>query len=135
MKALIKTAFNFSKVFIAFTVIAKNEYIISFFALLIKSVKSMMIWKNFLIKLSIKSCKSQEYENILHRLKLRSVSDYVNTRLLHLNISSSYYKFQKNNFFMIKLITLSWVLKFESSTRLEKYQVKLKFFWKSIKLN
>ena len=43
MKALIKTAFNLSKTFLAFNVITKNEYIILFFAFLIKSVKSVMI--------------------------------------------------------------------------------------------
>ncbi len=30
---------------------------------------------------------------------------------------------------------LSQVLKFESSTQLEKYQIELKFFWKSVELN
>ncbi len=35
----------------------------------------------------------------------------------------------------IKLITLSWVLKFKLNIRLEKYQVELKFFWKSVELN
>jgi len=43
MKALTKTAFNLSKTFLAFDIIAKSEYIVFFFALLIKSVKSMMI--------------------------------------------------------------------------------------------
>jgi len=43
MKVLIKTAFNLSKAFLAFNVIAKNKHIIFFFAFLIKSVKSMMI--------------------------------------------------------------------------------------------
>jgi len=43
MRALTKTAFNLSKAFLAFNIIAKNEYIILFFALLIKSVKNMMI--------------------------------------------------------------------------------------------
>jgi len=43
MKALIKTAFNLSKAFLAFDVIVKSECIIFFFALLIKSVKSVMI--------------------------------------------------------------------------------------------
>ncbi len=39
------------------------------------------------------------------------------------------------NLNLCKLITSSWVLKFELSTQLEKYQIKLKKFWKSIKLN
>jgi len=43
MKALTKIVFNLSKASFAFNVIAKNEYIILFFALLIKSVKSVMI--------------------------------------------------------------------------------------------
>jgi len=43
MKALIKIVFNLSKVFLAFDVITKNEYIVLFFAFLIKFVKSIMI--------------------------------------------------------------------------------------------
>jgi len=43
MKTLTKIAFNLSKAFLAFDVIAKNEQITLFFALLIKSVKNMMI--------------------------------------------------------------------------------------------
>ncbi len=34
-----------------------------------------------------------------------------------------------------RLITSSQVLKFKSSTQLEKYQVELKFFWKSVELS
>ncbi len=36
---------------------------------------------------------------------------------------------------MYKLIASSWVLKFESSTWLEKCQIELKFFWKSVELS
>jgi len=43
MKALTKTVFNLSKAFLAFDIIAKSKHIALFFALLIKSVKSMMI--------------------------------------------------------------------------------------------
>jgi len=43
MKALTKTAFNLSKAFLAFDVIAKSEHIVFFFAFLIKSVKSVTI--------------------------------------------------------------------------------------------
>ncbi len=43
MKALIKIVFNLLKAFLAFNVIMKNKCITFFFALLIKSVKSMMI--------------------------------------------------------------------------------------------
>jgi len=43
MKALIKTAFNLSKAFLAFDIIIKSKHIIIFFTLLIKSVKSVMI--------------------------------------------------------------------------------------------
>jgi len=43
MKALTKTAFNLSKAFLAFDVIAKSKHIAFFFTLLIKFVKSMMI--------------------------------------------------------------------------------------------
>ncbi len=39
------------------------------------------------------------------------------------------------NLNLCKLIMSSWVLKFELSTQLEKCQIKLKIFWKSIKLN
>jgi len=43
MRALTKIVFNLSKASLAFDVIAKNECIIFFFALLIKFIKSMMI--------------------------------------------------------------------------------------------
>ncbi len=36
---------------------------------------------------------------------------------------------------MYKLIMLSWVLKFELNIQLKKYQVELKFFWKSVESN
>ena len=53
-------------------------------------------------KLLIKSCKFQEYKNVLYRLELKSASDYVNMKLFHLNISSLYHESQKDNFIMIE---------------------------------
>jgi len=60
----------------------------------------------------------------------------VNERLSYffqVNWKMSYF-FQVNEK-LNRLIASSWVLKFESSTRLEKCRVELKFFWKSVELS
>ncbi len=49
------------------------------------------------------------------------------------NVTNSLFMFSYDFVMILRLITSSWVLEFELSTQLEKCQVKLKFFWKSVK--
>jgi len=58
--------------------------------------------KELSYKLSIKLRKSQEYENVLCKLKLRSASDCINIKLFHLNIFLLYHESQKDNFATIE---------------------------------
>jgi len=62
----------------------------------------MQRFERIFYKLLIKLRKFQEYKNVLYRLKLKSVNDYVDTRLFHLNIFLLYHESQKDNFAMIE---------------------------------
>jgi len=58
--------------------------------------------KELSYKLLIKFRKFQEYKNVFRKLKLRSASDCIDTRLFNLNTSLFYHEFQKDNFATIE---------------------------------